>query len=271
LADAAKENKAKATEKEAKAAEKASTKAASAKTAKEKQLANAKAPSRGANNKRKQAKDDALPSSANPSKPKTSKVAQGSPVLPSDSTTIFQPLVSALTAVVSNLAARSSPANLVPNAPAEVKTVLAMPTKAEQREDSKHDHILRREMRMDELKYIREMKSIFSEPHPLIVATTSTSAAATAISAGTPGSISAFIPQTPSGTNQDVDLNEAWRILSNVDSWQNADEKVSVLNNQIGASSQSDLSFLDPADLKLLVGKLKLVQANRLKRALKLI
>jgi hypothetical protein len=43
--------------------------------------------------------------------------------------------------------------------------------------------------------------------------------------------------------------------------WQNADEKVSVvLKDQIGASSQSDLSFLDTADSKLLVGKLTLVQ-----------
>lgn len=106
------------------------------------------------------------------------------------------------------------------------------------------------------------MKSIFTEPRPPIAAMTSTSATATTILAGTPGSISAFTPKTPSSINQDMDLNEAWwRILSNADSRQNADEKVSVvLKDQIGASSQSDLSFLDTADSKLLVGKLTLVQ-----------
>ena len=107
---------------------------------------------------------------------------------------------------------------------------------------------------------------------PPIAATTSTPAAATTISTRTPGLMTAHSPQTPSSiTNQDGDLNEAWRILSNAESWKNADEKDKVLKDQFGASSQLDLSYLESADLELLVGKLKLVQVNRLKRALKLI
>ena len=101
LTDAATEKKAKATEKEAKAAE---AKAAAAKAAKAKQLADAKAPAKGANNKRKQGKDGGLPSSSKDSKQKTPKLAAQT----DSTTTTIQPLVSALTAVVSNLAARSS-------------------------------------------------------------------------------------------------------------------------------------------------------------------
>ncbi len=250
LADATARKEAKAAEKEAKATKKSAKAGAS------------KAGKTPTNNKRKREKDIGL--SPNPSKLKTPTIAQGNPAQPTDSTTILQPLVSALTAVVSNIAARSP--TVLPNKPAET---IAQPTRAELREESKQDHILRQEIRMDELKYIKEMKSIFTEHPP--IATTNTSATATTISSGTTVSLESITPQTSSNINQDMDLNEAWRILSNADSWQNADEKDKVLKDQIGASSQTDLSFLDSADLKLLVGKLKLVQANRLKRALKLI
>ena len=243
--------------KEAQTAEKAanSAKAAAGKAAKAKKLVDATTSGKGG--KRKQDQFNGLP----PRLPKSPKVAEGSSTqLAADSSTMLQPLVSALTAVVSKLAANSPP-TVLPITPAEIKTV-ALPTRAELRIESKHDHILRQEMRMDELKYIKEMRSIFTDHSP--IATASSSATATVA----PVSMEA---QTPPNINQDIDLNEAWRILSSADSWQNADEKDVILKDQFGASSKSDLAFLDSADMKMLVGKLKLVQANRLKRALKLI
>ena len=196
-----------------------------------------------------------------PKTPKTPKAAPGSQ---STDSSMLQPLVSALSAVVSKLSA-SSPT--VPTTPAVLlqPQAVALPTRAELRIESKHDHTLRQEIRMDELKYIREMKSIFTEQPATIAPAIISAAMPTPVSMTTP------TQQNTPTTNNEMDLNEAWRILSNADSWQNSEEKDVVLSSQIGATSQSDLSFLDSGDLKVLVGKLKLVQANRLKRALNLI
>ena len=86
-------------------------------------------------------------------------------------------------------------------------------TRDELHDKSKWDHILRKEIRMVELKYNKEMKSFFIE-RPA----TST-IAATILSAGTQISMTAINPQIPPNTTQHVDLNESWRILSNADSW----------------------------------------------------
>ena len=201
---------------------------------------------------------------------KVPKVAQG-PQQQSGDSSVLQPLVSALTAVVSKLAA-SSP-TVMPSTPSVLsqQKAFAPPTRAELREESKFDHTLRQEIRMDELKYIKEMKSIFTE-QPISIASTPVAATIPAASTrSAAAAAAASISQTLTNSNQDVDLNEAWRILSNVDSWKHGEEKDAILKDQIGASSQADLSFIDSTDLKVIVGKLKLVQANRLKRALKLI
>ncbi len=245
LQEAAADKDAKATEKSAKVTGKISNAPAN------KKAAGGKTSSKGKGANKRTEPDDPPP----PKLPKAPKVTPQGPAQPTDSSTL-QPLVSALTAVVSKLASAST----TPTVPVIPAPAYAPPSRAELRNESKHDHTLRQEIRMDELKYIREMKSIFTE-NPITPASTSATGTplSTAMSALTPGS------------NQDMDLNEAWRILSNADSWINADEKDAVLKDQIGASSLTDLSFLDSGDLKVLVGKLKLVQANRLKRALKLV
>ena len=120
---------------------------------------------------------------------------------------------------------------------------------------------------MDELKYIREMKSIFTdEPSVHQQASNLTTTAATVTT--TPGTIDP--PQSQTNINEGVDLKEAWRILTNADSWKDSKEKDAVLKDEVGAYSATDLPFLEPVHLTMLVSKLKLVQANRLKAALKL-
>jgi hypothetical protein len=111
------------------------------------------------------------------------------------------------------------------------------------------------------------MKSIFmDEPSVHQQASNLTTTAATVTT--TPGTIDP--PQSQTNINEGVDLKEAWRILTNADSWKDSKEKDAVLKDEVGAYSATDLPFLEPVHLTMLVSKLKLVQANRLKAALKL-
>jgi hypothetical protein len=180
------------------------------------------------------------------------------------SSSTLEPLVSALTAVVNKLASPvvTSTSTIVPPIP----TCLP-PTRAELREESKYDHILRHEMKMDELKYIREMKSIFTDEPSVRQQASNLTTTVTTVNT-TSGTIDP--PQSQTNINEDVALKEAWRILTNADSWKDPKEKDAVLKDEVGAYSATDLPFLEPVHLKMLVSKLKLVQANRLKAALKL-
>jgi hypothetical protein len=177
--------------------------------------------------------------------------------------TDFQPLLSAISN--STGAIISSHAALVKSntTPAPKQFNVHPPTRAELRDDSEKDHDLYQKKRMDDLKFLKEMSSIFSpagQQHYTSMNSTNSTTTATA----------SLMSPLNENIHADGDLLIAWRLLSSDESWNTNAEKEEVLTQQLGLTAHEDLKYLRADDMKMILGKLKVVPARRLSSILKL-